>query len=93
MYSKGEKIASSVLNIILQLKNPNTQIIYIIKIAYEIIKQNIDIIKKIRWKIIKISIGNFIKKVEKKYIIITSKNFRNIHFKYIQRNYEKLDIN
>ncbi len=43
--AKGEKITSSVLNKIFQIKNPNNQIIYIMKIVYDILKQNIDIMK------------------------------------------------
>ena len=44
--AKGEKITSSVLNKIFQLKNPNTQIIHIMKIVYEILRQNIDMMKE-----------------------------------------------
>jgi len=45
--AKGEKITSSVLNKIFQLKNPNTQIIHIMKIVYEIGKKNMKYLDKI----------------------------------------------
>ena len=69
--AKGEKITSSVLNKIFQLKNPNTQIIHIMKIVYEILRQNIDMMKEnssnddenINWEFLK-------KKVEKNSILL-----------------------
>jgi hypothetical protein len=69
--AKGEKITSSVLNKIFQLKNPNTQIVHIMKIVYEILRQNIDIMKEnsinddenINWEFLK-------KKVEKNSILL-----------------------
>ena len=73
--AKGEKITSSVLNKIFQIKNPNNQIIYIMKIVYDILKQNIDIMKdnetneelkqkeNINWEFLK-------KKVEQKSILL-----------------------
>ena len=69
--AKGEKITSSVLNKIFQLKNPNTQIIHIMKIVYEILRQNIDMMKEnssnddenINWGFLK-------KKVEKNSILL-----------------------
>ena len=73
--TKGEKITSSVLNKIFQIKNPNNQIIYIMKIVYDILKQNIDIMKdnetneelkqkeNINWEFLK-------KKVEQKSILL-----------------------
>ena len=73
--AKGEKITSSVLNKIFQIKSPNNQIIYIMKIVYDILKENIDIMKEnstneelkqkenINWEFLK-------KKVEKKSILL-----------------------
>ena len=73
--AKGEKITSSVLNKIFQIKNPNNQIINIMKIVYDILKQNIDILKdnetneeikqkeNINWEFLK-------KKVEQKSILL-----------------------
>lgn len=73
--AKGEKITSSVLNKIFQIKNPNNQIIHIMKIVYDILKQNIDILKdnetkeelkqkeNINWEFLK-------KKVEQKSILL-----------------------
>ena len=39
----GEKITSSLLKKVFKIKNPNNQIIFIMKILYEILKSNIDI--------------------------------------------------
>ena len=73
--AKGEKITSSVLNKIFQIKNPNNQIVYIMKIVYDILKQNIDTLKdnetkeelkqkeNINWEFLK-------KKVEQKSILL-----------------------
>jgi hypothetical protein len=42
---KGEKVNSGTLNKIFLLKNPDSQIIFIMKIIYEILKNNIDVIE------------------------------------------------
>ena len=42
---KGEKVTSATLNSIFSKKNPDSQIIFIMKIMYEILKNNIDIIE------------------------------------------------
>ena len=41
---KGEKVTSSTLNKIFQIKNPDSQIFFIMKIVYQILNNNIDII-------------------------------------------------
>ncbi len=41
---KGEKVTSGTLNKIFQIKNPDSQIIFIMKIIYQILNNNIDII-------------------------------------------------
>ena len=43
--SKGEKVTSPTLNKIFLKKNPDSQIIFIMKILYEILKNNIDSIE------------------------------------------------
>ena len=66
---KGEKITSAVLNKIFKIKNPNNQIISIMKIIYDILKINIDkensINEKeeINWEFLK-------KKIDIKYIML-----------------------
>ena len=64
----GEKINSSVLKKIFKLKNPNNQIIFIMKILYSVLKSNIEIndekelskkvsqIKEINWAFLKYKI-------------------------------------
>ena len=42
---KGEKVTSATLNAIFSKKNPDSQLIFIMKIMYEILKNNIDIIE------------------------------------------------
>ena len=68
---KGEKITSAVLNKIFNIKNPNNQIISLMKIIYDILKINIDIIKdnsinekeEINWEFLK-------KRIDIKYIML-----------------------
>ena len=43
--AKGEKVNSATLNKIFLIKNPDSQIIFIMKIIYEILKNNIDVIE------------------------------------------------
>ena len=43
---KGEKVTSNTLNKIFQINNPDPQIIFIMKIVYEILKKNIDVIEE-----------------------------------------------
>ena len=43
---KGEKVTSTTLNKIFQMNNPDSQIIFIMKIIYEILKKNIDVIEE-----------------------------------------------
>ena len=43
---KGEKVTTNTLNKIFQMNNPDSQIIYIMKIIYEILKKNIDAIEE-----------------------------------------------
>ena len=43
---KGEKVTSNTLNKIFQMKNPDSQIIFIMKIILEILKINIDMIEE-----------------------------------------------
>jgi hypothetical protein len=43
---KGEKVTTNTLNKIFQMNNPDSQIIYIMKIIYEILKKNIDVIEE-----------------------------------------------
>ena len=66
--STGEKINSSVLKKIFKIKNPNNQIIFIMKILYSVLKNNIEIkdekevskkvnqIKEINWAFLKYKI-------------------------------------
>ena len=44
--AKGEKVTSVTLNKIFQIKNPDSQIIFIMKIIYQILKNNIDVIEE-----------------------------------------------
>ena len=44
--AKGEKVTSMTLNKIFQIKNPDSQIIFIMKIIYQILKNNIDVIEE-----------------------------------------------
>ena len=43
--AKGEKVTTPILNKIFSKKNPDSQIIFIMKMLYEILKNNIDIIE------------------------------------------------
>ena len=68
---KGEKITSTVLNTIFKIKNPNNQVISIMKIIYEILTINVDIVKEnsinekeeINWEFLR-------KKIDIKYIML-----------------------
>lgn len=75
---KGEKVTSNTLNKIFQMNNPDSQIIFIMKIIYEILKKNIDIIEENS----NISNNNSFNNTKKN----SNNNNKDINWEFIKKN-------
>ena len=74
---KGEKVTSNTLNKIFQINNPDSQIIFIMKIVYEILKKNIDVIEE------NSNISNSFNNNKEK---ISNNNNKDINWEFIKKN-------
>ena len=81
---KGEKVTTNTLNKIFQMNNPDSQIIYIMKIIYEILKKNIDAIEENSNK--SNSNNNSYSFNNTKKINNTNENNKDINWEFIKKN-------